>query len=105
MPVAQYQLIFNCTPTQFTTAVGTTLPGVGYAVIQAPHKFTGILKNGTGASAGTGQCDFNYDGAYFLTFFFGNMTTTMITELTTALAGTLGAPVPVNLANVPGPAA
>lgn len=100
----QYQIIFNCTPAQLETALVTTLPAVGYSVMRIPVKTTGIIvgtSSGTGAAAGTGQIDFSYDGQYFLTFFGGNMTASMITELTTALAGTLGAPVPPNLAVPP----
>lgn len=104
MAPTQYQIIFNCTPAQLETALITTLPAVGYVVTRAPNKTTGIIQGsaaGTGASANTGQIDFSYDGQYFLTFFGANMSTAMITELTTALAGTLGAPVPPNLAVPP----
>lgn len=119
-----YQLIFNCTPAQFATAMATTLPAVGFAVTQAPVKFQGLLIGtaaGTGAANGMGQIDFSYDGAYYLRFYGANpapvgmqanagipqvqMSSQLIAELTTALAGTLGAPVPSNQANVPGPAA
>lgn len=116
MATQQYQIMFNCTPTQFLVAMGTTLPAVGFGVIQVPIKHTGIIKGNSGAAAGLGQIDFSYDGQYFLKFFGANpipvaeqaqtgvpqtnISTQMMTELTTALAATLGAPVPQN-SNVP----
>lgn len=119
-----FQLIFAATPAQFATALTTTLPAVGWAVTQAPIKFQGFMigtATGSGAANGLGQIDFSYDGQYFLRFFGANpapvaqqqsagvvenqMSNALVAALTTELAGTLGAPVPSNLANVAGPAA
>lgn len=115
MATHQYQMLFNCTPAQFLVAMATTLPGVGFQVIQAPNKFNGIIKGNTGASTGLGQVDYQYDGNAFLRFFGANVipvaqqaqagipgnqiSTQLTTELTTALAATLGAPVPLNSNN------
>ena len=109
MSVQQYEQIYNCTPAQFTTAMGTTLPAAGFVVIQAPIKFQGTLVNGSGGSAGLGQVDFSYDGQYFLRFFGANpvpvaqqaqagipqtqMLPALITYLNSTLLATLGAPV------------
>ena len=45
MPTAYhiYNLTFAATLAQFQTAVGTTLPGAGASVIQAPIQFSGIV--------------------------------------------------------------
>lgn len=112
MAVQQYQLIFNCTPAQLETALVTTLPAASYTVTRVPIKYTGIITHAT-----YGQTDWSYDGQYFLTFFGANPIPTaqqtntgipqtqlsgnIITNLTTTLAGTLGAPVPPNLAVPP----
>jgi len=115
-----FQLIFACTPAQLETTLITTLPAVGFVVTRAPIKATGWIVGtsaGTGAANGLGQIDFSYDGANFLTFFGANpapvaqqphagvvenqLSSALVTELTTALAGTLGAPVPPNQAVPP----
>lgn len=115
-----FQLIFACTPAQLETALVTTLPAVGFVVTRAPIKATGWIVGsgaGTGAAAGLGQIDFNYDGRNFLTFFGANpapvaqqpnagvvenqISTALVTELTTVLASLLGAPVPPNQAVPP----
>lgn len=120
MAVYRPQLIFNCTPAQLEVALLTTLPAVGFVVTRAPIKATGWIVGtsaGTGAANGLGQIDFFYDGQYFLKFFGSNprpvaqqtntgigdnqMSPALITELTTALAGTLGAPVDPTLAVPP----
>lgn len=120
MSVQQYELIYNCTPSQLETALLTTLPAVGFVVTRAPIKATGWIVGtsaGTGAAAGLGQIDFTYDGQYFLKFFGANpvpvaaqsstgipqnnMLPALITELNTALLSLLGAPVPPNLAVPP----
>ena len=109
MSVQQYELIFNCSPANFATAMATTLPAVGFTVIQAPNKFTGIIVGASSAGAGLGQIDFFYDGQYFLKFFGANpvptaeqaqtgipqtnMLAALITELDSALLALLGAPV------------
>lgn len=85
----KYELSFACTLAQFNTMCSTTLPTVG-VVMNIPQRFQGIYKSNTAA---TGQCDFSYDGNAWLRFFYNNMTPAMITELTTTLAATLGAPV------------
>ena len=41
MAAQAFNLTFNCTATQFATAMATTLPTEGYTVIQAPSKFAG----------------------------------------------------------------
>lgn len=108
----QYQLIFNCTPTQLETALLTTLPAASYTVTRMPIKFTGIIVSTT-----YGQVDWSYDGQYFLTFFGANVRPVaqqtnagiqdhqlgpnLVANLTSTLAGTLGAPVPPNLAVPP----
>lgn len=116
-----YELIFACTPAQLETALLTTLPAVGFVVTRAPIKATGWMiggSGGTGAANGLGQIDFSYDGNSFLRFFGANLapvaqqaqsgipasmlTSALVTELTTALAGSLGAPVPPNQA-IPAP--
>jgi hypothetical protein len=185
MAAQQYQLIFNCTAAQFTTAMSTTLPTFGYTPTQAPIKFTGWVVSGTftttattntstaltaitstagwyvgmgitgsgfqpgttivsftattavlslatttslvgttvtlnGLNAGI-QTDFSFDGAYFLRFFGANplaasqdaqtgipqtnLSSNCAASLTALFAATLGAPVPSNIANMPGPAA
>jgi hypothetical protein len=38
-----FNLIFNCTSTQFGTATGTTLPAAGFSVIQAPNPAQGTI--------------------------------------------------------------
>jgi hypothetical protein len=101
MAAGPFELIFNCTLAQFTTAVGTTLVGAGFTVLQLPIMFTGIIKGTSGGAAALKEIDFIYDGVTFLKFFGGNMSAAMVAYLTTTLAGTLGAPVPVNLANNP----
>jgi len=109
MAVQQYEQIYNCTPSQFTTAMATTLPGVGFTVIQAPNKFAGIIVGASSGGAGLGQCDFSYDGQYFLRFFGANpipvaqqtsagipqsnLFPALVTELNSALLALLGAPV------------
>lgn len=93
----QYQLSFACTLTQYNTMVGTTLPALG-AVVIAPQRFQGDFIHTTPA---TGHCGFSYDGTAWVKFYDANMTPAMITALTTGLVGTLGAPVPQNLANNP----
>lgn len=112
MAVHQFQLVFNCTLAQLEVALLTTLPAVGFTVIRAPNNNNGIIigtASGTGAAAGLGQCDFTYDGQYFLKFFGANpiptalqasagisenqMAPALVTELNTALLATLGAPV------------
>jgi hypothetical protein len=101
MAAGPFELIFNCTLAQFTTALGTTLPGAGFTVLNIPVQLTGIIKGTSGGAIALKEIDFIYDGVAFLKFFGGNMTTALVTYLTTTLAGTLGAPVPVNLANNP----
>lgn len=115
-----YQLIFACTPTQLETALGTTLPAVGFVVTRAPIKTTGWIvggPGGTGTANGLGQVDFTYDGNNFLTFFGANpapvaqqsqtgipasmLTSALITELSSALLSLLGAPIPPNQAVPP----
>lgn len=96
-----YQLIFNCTLTQYNTLIGTTLPGLGGTVVQGPNKFEGILKATSGTLAGKGNCDIAYDGKYFVRFFGSNLTLAMVNQLTTSLNGTLGAPVPPDQAVPP----
>ncbi len=109
MSVQQYELIFNCTPTQFGVAMGTTLPAAGFTVVQAPIKFQGLLLGASSGAAGLGQIDFSYDGQYFLRFFGANpvpvaqqaqagipqtnMLAALITYLNSTLLATLGAPV------------
>lgn len=44
MAIAQYNLIFNCTPAQFATAMATTLPAAGLGIIQAPIAFQGLIR-------------------------------------------------------------
>lgn len=116
----QFQLIFNCTLAQLETALITTLPAVGWVVTRAPIKYRGWIvggAGGTGAANGLGQIDWEYDGQYFLQFFGANIVPTAqqaqagipqhnllpaaITELSSALLATLGAPVPPNLAVPP----
>ena len=116
-----FQLIFACTPAQLETALTVTLPAVGFVVTRAPIRATGWIVGtgaGTGAAVGLGQIDFSYDGNNFLTFFGANpvpvaaqaqagipqnnLLPALITELSTALLATLGAPVPPNQA-VPQP--
>ena len=41
------QLVFNCTLAQFNTMVGTTLPAVGFKVMQMPNKFQGLIIGNT----------------------------------------------------------
>lgn len=124
MATHPFELIFACTPAQLEVALITTLPAVGFIVMRMPIQTTGIIvgsAGGTGTSAGLGQLDFSYDGKYFLKFFGANVVptgvqinpgipnhqigATLVTLLTTTLAGTLGAPVPVNQANAPSNAA
>ena len=97
--------------------MSTTLPGAGFNVIQAPDKAHGIIVGNSGGATGLGQVDFSFDGSFFLTFFGANpipaaqqastgipqnnMSSQLISYLTTTLAGTLGAPVPPNLAVPP----
>jgi hypothetical protein len=181
MAIAVSQLIFNCTLAQFNTAMSTTLPGMGFNVLQAPIKFQGLIASkasftytgttnsttaitalssvaglypgiavsGSGipandtlsavgavntatlavaastSVAGTpltftptlGQCDFSFDGFYFLRFYGANpvpkgsqaqagivqnqMSPNLILVLTNGFAATLGAPVPSNQAVPP----
>lgn len=42
----QYQLIFNCTPSQLETALLTTLPAAGFSITRVPIKYTGIAVSG-----------------------------------------------------------
>lgn len=117
MSVQQYELIYNCTPTQLETALLTTLPAAGFVVTRAPIKATGWIVGTSSGAAGLGQVDFSYDGQYFLKFFGANpvptaqqtqtgipqtnMLTALITLLNSTLLATLGAPVPPNLAVPP----
>lgn len=43
MAIQVYNQIYNCTPAQFAVAVATTLPAYGWAVLQAPINFQGII--------------------------------------------------------------
>lgn len=47
MSAQVYNLIFNCTLAQFATLMSTTLPALGFKVIQAPIKFQGIAIGNT----------------------------------------------------------
>lgn len=108
LPVA-HVLNFACTLTQFGTAIGTTIPAIANTtVIKGGNQFQGIIQ---GASAAT-SCNYTYDGIAWLTFFgidtpvnsqtfYNNTVPALIATLTSALAGTLGAPVPTNIAQNP----
>ena len=109
MSVQQYELIYNCTPTQLEVALLTTLPAAGFVVTRAPIKASGWIQGSTSGAAGLGQVDFFYDGQYFLKFFGANpvpvaqqaqagipqtnMLAALITYLNSTLLATLGAPV------------
>src|ERR1700691_3701650 len=44
-PLSQiYNLTFAATLAQFNTMISTTLPAVGFSVIQAPNNFAGLIK-------------------------------------------------------------
>ena len=51
MAAQAFNLTFNCAPAQFAVAMATTLPAVGFNVIQAPNNFAGILVGGAASGA------------------------------------------------------
>ena len=53
MAAQTYNIIFNCTPAQFNTAMSTTLPAFGWTAIQAPIKFSGIAITGAFTTTAT----------------------------------------------------
>ena len=109
--------VITDTTTPANIPAGTTLTQITPTLTMSANAVATGAGNTLVATGNPQQIDFSYDGAYFVRFYGSNpvlaaddstvglttnqMTSSLVSFLTTTLAGTLGAPVPANQAVPP----